>query len=195
MKSIFSFLALTSWLCTSSASVAEGPKTSAQEACKYFNEVFHSITTLPSESNYANLSTENWLELFMSLVLQLSTNYHRSATAWAQPTCIVQPASAPDVEHVVEHLTQLQVQFAVRSGGHMASPLAANINDGVLIDLSALSEVTFEPSSKTVTVGSGNRWGDVYSVLDRYNVTVAGGRIVDVGVAGLTLGGMSPHTP
>lgn len=77
----------------------------------------------------------------------------------------------------------------------MPSPLAANINDGVLIDLSALKEVTYEASSRTVTVGSGNRWGDVYSALDPSNVTVAGGRIVDVGVAGLTLGGMSIQQP
>lgn len=97
----------------------------------------------------------------------------------------------PDVQEIVRNLTELQVQFAVRSGGHMASPLAANINDGVLIDMADLSEVTYDPSSSTVTVGSGNRWGDVYAALDPYNITVAGGRIVDVGVAGLTLGGMS----
>lgn len=69
MKSIFSFLALTNWLSTSSASIAEGPKTSAQDVCNYFNEALQSITTLPSESNYANLSTENWSELFVPLVL------------------------------------------------------------------------------------------------------------------------------
>jgi FAD/FMN-containing dehydrogenase len=73
----------------------------------------------------------------------------------------------------------------------MPSPLVANINDGVLIDLSALKEITYNPSLRTVRVGSGNNWGDLYSALDPLNVTVAGGRIVDVGVAGLTLGGMS----
>lgn len=89
----------------------------------------------------------------------------------------------------------MQVRSAVRSGGHMPSPLAANINAGVLIDLSALNEVTYEPSSRTVTVGSSNNWGDVYSALDPFNVTVAGGRVVDVGVAGPTLGGMPTQPP
>ncbi|KAG8159952.1 hypothetical protein KVR01_010589 [Diaporthe batatas] len=172
LKSVLSFLALTNWLSTSSASIVKGAKNSAQHACDYFNEALQSITTLPSESNYANLSTENW-----------------SATAWAQPACIVQPASVPDVQHVVRTLTQLQVQFAVRSGGHNPSPLAANINGGVLIDTSALNEVTYDSSSGTVRVGSGNTWGDVYSALDPLNVTVAGGRSVGVGVTGLTLGG------
>jgi hypothetical protein len=69
MKAIFSFLALGNCLRASSTSVVEGPKTSAQGACQYFNEALQSITTLPSEINYANLSTDNWSELFAPLVL------------------------------------------------------------------------------------------------------------------------------
>lgn len=85
----------------------------------------------------------------------------------------------------------MKVQFALRSGGHLASPLGANINTGVLIDLSDLDEITYNPLSGTVTVGTGNTWGAVYSALDPYNTTVAGGRVLDVGVGGLTLGGTS----
>ncbi|ROW09244.1 hypothetical protein VPNG_05899 [Cytospora leucostoma] len=70
----------------------------------------------------------------------------------------------------------------------MPSPLGANINNGVLIDLSALNGINYDAASGTVVVGAGNRWADVYRGLDPYNVTVVGGRELDVGVGGLTLG-------
>lgn len=42
-------------------------------------------------------------------------------------------------------------------------------------------------------MGSGLRWGEVYNQLDDFNVTVVGGRVLDVGVGGLILGGMHLH--
>lgn len=39
-------------------------------------------------------------------------------------------------------------------------------------------------------VGAGNIWGEVYSAVEKYNVTVAGGRVFSVGVPGFTLGGV-----
>ncbi|KAI4195361.1 MAG: hypothetical protein LQ350_007230 [Teloschistes chrysophthalmus] len=78
--------------------------------------------------------------------------------------------------------------FAIRSGGHMPSPLAANINDGVLIDMSMFKEVSYDAAKKAAKIGAGQRWGDVYSRLDPYGVTIVGGRVLDVGVGGLILG-------
>lgn len=42
-----------------------------------------------------------------------------------------------------------------------------------------------------VSVGPGARWGKVYEVIDPYGVGVIGGRIPNVGVGGLILGGKS----
>jgi hypothetical protein len=42
---------------------------------------------------------------------------------------------------------------------------------------------------ETFSVGPGVRWGQVYEFLDPYDVTVVGGRIPQVGVGGLLLGG------
>ncbi len=66
---------------------------------------------------------------------------------------------------------------------------AANIQDGVTIDLGLMKGVTVSPNSTTISVGSGARWQDVYSKLDAMNLSVAGGRVYDVGVGGLLLGG------
>ncbi|KAL4945674.1 hypothetical protein BDV06DRAFT_219067 [Aspergillus oleicola] len=71
----------------------------------------------------------------------------------------------------------------------MPSPLGANINTGVLFGLSGLDERSNDPEQRVVQVGAGLRWRDVYSYLDEYNVTVVGGRVLDVGVGGLILGG------
>ena len=75
----------------------------------------------------------------------------------------------------------------------MPSPLAANINDGVLIDMSLLKGVEYNAAKNQVKVGAGQRWGDVYKQLDAYNVTVVGGRVLEVGVGGLILGCECSH--
>ena len=88
-------------------------------------------------------------------------------------------------------LTESHTHFAIRSGGHNPSPFAANIDNGVLIDMSKFNETKYDPAQNAVTVGTGNRWGNVYHYLDQYNLTMVGGRVLDVGVGGLTLGGKS----
>ena len=80
------------------------------------------------------------------------------------------------------------VNFAIRSGGHSPSPLAANIDDGVLIDLSKFNQAIYDAPNSLVKVGAGMRWGEVHQVLDPHNVTVVGGRVLNVGVGGLVLG-------
>jgi hypothetical protein len=40
-----------------------------------------------------------------------------------------------------------------------------------------------------VEIGPGNRWGDVYSVLDEQGLSTLGGRVASVGVGGLVTGG------
>lgn len=97
------------------------------------------------------------------------------------------PNRATDIQKIVKLLVSEQAQFAIRSGGHSPSPGAANINEGVLIDLVNLNEVSYDASSSTVKVGAGNRWKAVYTALDPYNVTVVGGRVLDVGVGGFLL--------
>lgn len=44
-------------------------------------------------------------------------------------------------------------------------------------------------STETVDVGAGLLWDDVYDKLEPDRVTVVGGRMTGVGVAGLILGG------
>lgn len=67
-------------------------------------------------------------------------------------------------------------KFAVRSGGHTAWAGAANIQGGVTIDLSNMKEIVVYPDKKMVTLGPGNRWGEVYPRIEEQGVAVSGGR-------------------
>lgn len=78
---------------------------------------------------------------------------------------------------------------AVRSGGHTYFGGASNIEKGVTIDLSALDTIEVHPGDDIVSIGPGAKWGEVYSHLEPLNLGVAGGRVAQVGVGGLTLGG------
>ena len=83
----------------------------------------------------------------------------------------------------------LRIPFAVRSGGHSPNPGWAGVDSGILIDLSKLNSMSISKDTKTFSVGPGARWGQVYEFLDPYNVTAVGGRVAQVGVGGLLLGG------
>ena len=70
----------------------------------------------------------------------------------------------------------------------MPSPFGANINDGDLVDRALINGESYNVVNQTAKVGTGQRWRDVYHALNAYNVTVLGGRVLDVGVGGLILG-------
>jgi FAD/FMN-containing dehydrogenase len=60
---------------------------------------------------------------------------------------------------------------------------------GVQIAMTRFNETKVDSTRGTVYVGAGLTWDQVYDALDQTGVTVIGGRIPGVGVAGLTLGG------
>lgn len=87
-----------------------------------------------------------------------------------------------------------RTKFSVRSGGHSPNPGWSNVNDnGLLIDLRRINQLSVSSDSSVVSLGPGLRWGDVYNALDPYGVSLIGGRIPQVGVGGLILGGWSPR--
>ena len=50
--------------------------------------------------------------------------------------------------------------------------------------------MTVSGDQKTISIGPGNRWGNVYQTLDPLNLAMLGGRVTPVGVGGLTTGGI-----
>ena len=112
------------------------------------------------------------------------------------PDCLVRPNSADEVSAIVRILNAQfmggdghDYRFAIRSGGHAPSAGVANIDQGVTIDLGLLHDVKLSADRKTVDIGPGARWIDVYESLEPFDISVSGGRVSDVGVGGLVLGG------
>ncbi|KAK3984531.1 FAD binding domain-containing protein [Cladorrhinum sp. PSN332] len=118
-----------------------------------------------------------------------------SQTCVAQPYCIIQPRSPKDVSVAIRIINFFKIKFSVRSGGHSPNPGFSSIgSQGILIDLSRLNSVSLSTDKKVATVGPGARWGEVVSALDASQTSVIGGRIPNVGVGGLILGGGYFHT-
>ncbi|OLN81263.1 Bifunctional solanapyrone synthase 4 [Colletotrichum chlorophyti] len=113
-----------------------------------------------------------------------------SATAYDTPACVFVPQDAQQVSFAVTTLTLSLTRFAVRSGGHMPVVGYNSIGaTGVLLSTSNLTTLALSADKSTVSVGAGLRWRDVYSYLQPAGLAAAGGRIGNVGVSGLLLGG------
>ncbi|PYI00583.1 FAD-binding domain-containing protein [Aspergillus sclerotiicarbonarius CBS 121057] len=168
------------------------------DAYEYFNSSVLSDSSLRSRSlGFCSELCSALPRLYPGHVLQRSTAAYSTwdASFWSQqqeqvdPACVFQPSSAVDVA-VGLLLTELTLcPFAVKSGGHAAFAGASNIQDGLTIDLVSLNSTTLSENSTIASVGPGNRWVDVYDWLEPKGLSVIGGRVSDIGVGGLTLGG------
>jgi FAD/FMN-containing dehydrogenase len=96
------------------------------------------------------------------------------------------------VSTILKILVEERTPFAIKGGGNARGIGSSNANGGVTIDLRRLNEVEIASDRKSVKIGAGMRWGDVYSILDPKGLTVFGGRIPMVGISGLLLSG-EPH--
>jgi FAD/FMN-containing dehydrogenase len=120
-------------------------------------------------------------------------SYFTDNESQLRPACIIQPNNAQDVATIINYLRTSeyasQTLAAVRSGGHTNWAGAANIQDGITIDLARFNTTTLDASTKVACIGPGARWGSVYSTLAPHGLAVMGGRVATVGVGGIILGG------
>jgi FAD binding domain/Berberine and berberine like len=108
------------------------------------------------------------------------------------PALIVRCATADDVAACVAFGRAHETPIAVRGGGHNGAGLGV-VDDGLVIDLSEMTEVVVEPGSDSVRVGGGCTWADVDRATAANGRAVPSGVISTTGVGGLTLGGGLGH--
>ncbi|OSS47427.1 hypothetical protein B5807_07492 [Epicoccum nigrum] len=118
-----------------------------------------------------------------------TSGYWSAQQGAVQPHCVFKPSKALDVSTVVLLTRLTNCPFAVKGGGHAAFGGASSIDGGITISMENLNKVSVSSDKKTVDVGPGNRWVDVYTAIEQHGVGVAGGRMAPVGVPGLILGG------
>lgn len=61
-------------------------------------------------------------------------------------------------------------------------PILTQTGSNTILDLSAMNDITLSYDHKTLWLGPGARWGEVYHALEPCKFTVPGGRVADVGV-------------
>jgi FAD/FMN-containing dehydrogenase len=104
------------------------------------------------------------------------------------PAAVVSCRTADDVVAVVREAAQTGADLAVRGGGHSV-PGFGTADDALVVDLSELSSVTVDPSSRTARVGGGATWRAFNEAAGAFGLATTGGIISTTGVGGLTLGG------
>jgi FAD/FMN-containing dehydrogenase len=108
------------------------------------------------------------------------------------PAAIAYCADADDVAAAVKFANDRDLRVAVRCGGHNGAGLGS-VDDGIVLDLSDMHEVTVDHGAKTVQVQGGAKLGQVDAATHHYSLAVPAGIISTTGVGGLTLGGGVGH--
>ncbi|KAH6674861.1 hypothetical protein B0J14DRAFT_699512 [Halenospora varia] len=146
-------------------------------ACDALHILFADKVITPETSSYTEEKQVNW-----------------STTCWLPAACIVKLENTAEVALALRIVTFTNVKFAVRGAGHNSNPGFASIGeDGVLLDVKALNQVTLSEDHKVCSVGPGATWEKVYEELEKNELVVVGGRSAGVGVGGLILGGGMSH--
>jgi FAD/FMN-containing dehydrogenase len=109
-----------------------------------------------------------------------------------RPTLVAQCAGADDVARVVAYAREADLPLAIRGGGHNGAGLGT-VDDGVVLDLSAIRGIDVDPRARTVRVGGGCTWGEVDRATHEHGLATPSGIISTTGVGGLTLGGGLGH--
>jgi len=109
-----------------------------------------------------------------------------------RPELIVRCVDVADVIAAVNFGRESGLDTAIRGGGHNGGGLGS-VDDGLVIDVSAIKNVRVDPEKRLATVGGGAVWGDVDHATNAFGLAVPAGIISTTGVAGLTLGGGTGH--
>lgn len=118
--------------------------------------------------------------------------YLAATRIWAkqpdiQPAAIIHCRSSADVQAAMRAARERDLPISVRGGGHDWAGRA--LCDGLVIDLSAIRDVTIAPDRRSAMIGGGACAADVTAVADPLGLVAAAGSAGCVGMTGLALGG------
>lgn len=110
-----------------------------------------------------------------------------NATADRCPALVARCSTPADAAAALRFARDEDAVVAVR-GGH-SYPGFSTCDDGVVIDLGAMQQVTVEPDRRVATVQAGALLKDLDTATQHYDLVCPNGAVSHTGVAGLTLGG------
>src|SRR5579875_2469754 len=104
------------------------------------------------------------------------------------PAAIVLAESEADVVGAVRYAREHDLRVKARSGGH--SWTASSVREGsLLVDLSRMDEVAFDPQTQIATVQPGARGRDLNGMLAEHDLFFPSGHCPTVGLGGFLLQG------
>lgn len=112
----------------------------------------------------------------------------RNARIDRKPMLIAQCVNVSDVVSAVRYARREGLPIAVRGGGANVTGWGT-CDDGLVIDLGAMKDITVDQASRTAVAGPGLTWGEFDAATQRFGLALPGARNTQVGIAGHTLGG------
>ncbi|KAB1188014.1 MULTISPECIES: FAD-binding oxidoreductase [Haloferax] len=108
------------------------------------------------------------------------------------PLLIARCADVDDVVTAVNFARENDLPVAIRGGGHNVAG-SAICDDGLVIDLSEMTNVVVDTETRRASVQGGATIGDVDRATQRHGLATALGVVSETGIAGLTLNGGLGH--
>jgi FAD/FMN-containing dehydrogenase len=105
-----------------------------------------------------------------------------------RPALIAYCRNTADVVAAVNLTRAAGLPIAVRAGSHSVAGFSV-CDDGVVIDLTGMRQVTVEVDEQLAIVEPGATWADFDAATGAHGLASTGGLVSSTGVAGLTLGG------
>jgi hypothetical protein len=105
-----------------------------------------------------------------------------------RPALVARCHGTADVADAVKLARDLNLEVAVRGGGHNVAG-RATIDNGLMIDLSPMKGITVSPRWRTARVQGGTLWREFNRETQLHGLATTGGVVASTGIAGLTLGG------
>lgn len=109
-----------------------------------------------------------------------------------RPVAIARCRGVADVMAVVRHARDHALPASVRGGGHAVAGHAV-LDDGMVIDLSAMTGARVDPVARTVQLEGGALNAHLDRESQAFGLAATGGFVSHTGAVGLTLGGGIGH--
>lgn len=108
----------------------------------------------------------------------------------AAPDYIHLAGSTEQVVRAVQEAVDTGKRLSIRSGGHSYGDFTYNRDVDIIVDLSMMDGISYDPHRKAFAVESGAQLGQIYERLFRgWGVTLPGGVCPSVGIGGHATGG------
>lgn len=145
-----------------------------------------------------NKAAQGWVRRFSrefkgELLLPEQGAYNEARRVWngmidREPGAIARCSSVADVVSAIKFARFEGLHISVRGGGHNVAGMAV-CQDGLMIDLARMKQITVDPTARELTAQPGVLWAELDAAAETYGLATTGGQISHTGIAGLTLGG------